>query len=114
MTGAAKTFMSDTTEYPPRYLEGIEHFNVCDFYESHEVWEALWADYQLGAEIDGREHHALAAAFDADRDRQNEIHATGLVLIRFSVGKVLSEPAEVLRVTEANLLARASQLRLTR
>ena len=30
----------------PRYLEGIEHFNVCDFYESHEVWEALWADYQ--------------------------------------------------------------------
>lgn len=46
MTGAVKTFMTDTTEYPPRYLEGIDHFNVCDFYESHEVWEALWADYQ--------------------------------------------------------------------
>ena len=27
-------------------LQGIEHFNVCDFYESHEVWEDLWADYQ--------------------------------------------------------------------
>jgi len=36
----------DSTDYDPRYLEGIEHFNVCDFYESHEVWEALWADYQ--------------------------------------------------------------------
>src|SRR5271165_5499112 len=37
--------MSDA-EYPSQYLQGIEHFNVCDFYESHEVWEALWADYQ--------------------------------------------------------------------
>ena len=33
-------------EYDPRYLEGIEHFNKCDFYEAHEVWEELWADYQ--------------------------------------------------------------------
>ena len=32
--------------YPPLYLQGIEHFNVCDFYESHEVWEELWTDYQ--------------------------------------------------------------------
>ena len=38
--------MSDDAAYAPQYLEGIEHFNVCDFYESHEVWEALWADYQ--------------------------------------------------------------------
>ena len=32
-------------QYDPRYLAGIEHFNVCDFYEAHEVWEELWADY---------------------------------------------------------------------
>jgi predicted metal-dependent hydrolase len=32
-------------EYDPRYLEGIEHFNRCDFFEAHEVWEHLWADY---------------------------------------------------------------------
>jgi uncharacterized protein len=32
--------------YDPRYLEGIEHFNKCDFYEAHEVWENLWADTQ--------------------------------------------------------------------
>ncbi|MGD9724185.1 MAG: DUF309 domain-containing protein [Pirellulales bacterium] len=38
--------MTDDTEYPELYLTGIEHFNACDFYESHEVWEALWADYQ--------------------------------------------------------------------
>ena len=38
--------MSNDSEYPELYLQGIEHFNVCDFYESHEVWEALWADYK--------------------------------------------------------------------
>ena len=30
--------------YDPRYLEGIEHFNRCDFFEAHEVWEELWKD----------------------------------------------------------------------
>src|SRR6478752_810733 len=30
--------------YDPRYLEGIEHFNKCDFFEAHEVWEERWAD----------------------------------------------------------------------
>ena len=32
--------------YHPLYLAGIEHFNVCDFFEAHETWEELWADYQ--------------------------------------------------------------------
>jgi uncharacterized protein len=30
--------------YDPRYLEGIEHFNKCDFFEAHEVWEDVWKD----------------------------------------------------------------------
>lgn len=37
--------MADS-EYDPRYLEGIEHFNACDFFEAHEVWEDVWKDYQ--------------------------------------------------------------------
>jgi predicted metal-dependent hydrolase len=32
--------------YDPLYLEGIEHFNKCDFFEAHEVWEDVWKDYQ--------------------------------------------------------------------
>lgn len=36
----------EPVEYPPLYLQGIEHFNECDFFEAHEVWEELWADYQ--------------------------------------------------------------------
>jgi predicted metal-dependent hydrolase len=31
--------------YDPRYLAGIEHFNQCEFFEAHEVWEDLWQDY---------------------------------------------------------------------
>ncbi len=34
------------SSYPPLYLQGIEHFNACDFFESHEVWEAIWTEYQ--------------------------------------------------------------------
>ncbi|ADB18348.1 protein of unknown function DUF309 [Pirellula staleyi DSM 6068] len=37
--------MTDETNYDHRYLEGIEHFNRCDFYEAHEVWEELWTEY---------------------------------------------------------------------
>ncbi len=32
--------------YDPRLVEGVKYFNECDFYEAHEVWEELWADYQ--------------------------------------------------------------------
>jgi len=37
--------MADS-EYEPLYLQGIEHFNACDFFEAHEVWEEVWTNYQ--------------------------------------------------------------------
>jgi predicted metal-dependent hydrolase len=36
----------DQPAYDPLYLKGIEYFNVCDFFEAHEVWEELWQEYQ--------------------------------------------------------------------
>src|ERR1700722_1339799 len=30
--------------YDPRYLGGVLFFNARDFFEAHEVWEALWMD----------------------------------------------------------------------
>lgn len=30
--------------HEPRYLAGIVLFNQGDFFEAHEVWEALWMD----------------------------------------------------------------------
>lgn len=39
--------MDDLDEqYDSRYLAGIEHFNVCDFFEAHEVWEELWVEIE--------------------------------------------------------------------
>jgi uncharacterized protein len=34
----------DANQYDPRYLAGIVLFNRGDFFEAHEVWEALWMD----------------------------------------------------------------------
>jgi predicted metal-dependent hydrolase len=34
----------DVGQYPPLYLKGIEFFNACEFFESHEAWEELWSD----------------------------------------------------------------------
>ncbi len=36
----------ETLQYDPRFLQGIQYFNNCDFFEAHEVWEDLWSDYQ--------------------------------------------------------------------
>lgn len=38
--------MMKETEYEQRYIQGIEYFNDCEFYEAHDVWEELWADYR--------------------------------------------------------------------
>jgi predicted metal-dependent hydrolase len=38
--------MGSSVGYDPLYLAGIEHFNACDFFEAHEVWEELWTEYQ--------------------------------------------------------------------
>ena len=35
---------ADDPAYDPRYLAGIVLFNRGDFFEAHEVWEALWMD----------------------------------------------------------------------
>lgn len=36
----------EPNDYDPRYLEGIRLFNDCEFFEAHDIWEELWADYQ--------------------------------------------------------------------
>lgn len=32
----------NAADYEPLYLQGIELFNRCDFFESHEAWEEIW------------------------------------------------------------------------
>src|SRR5437879_287850 len=35
---------TNAAPYDPRYLAGIVLFNRGDFFEAHEVWEALWME----------------------------------------------------------------------
>jgi hypothetical protein len=44
--GAAMTADATPADYDPLYLQGIVHFNACDYYESHEIWEELWTEYR--------------------------------------------------------------------
>lgn len=37
--------MDTSAEYDPRYLAGIVLFNRGDYFEAHEVWEAIWMDF---------------------------------------------------------------------
>jgi uncharacterized protein len=37
---------AEAVEYDPLYLQGIEYFNECEFFEAHEVWEELWTEYR--------------------------------------------------------------------
>ena len=37
-------------DFDPRYLQGIEYFNDCEFFEAHEVWEDLWQDLEGGSD----------------------------------------------------------------
>jgi predicted metal-dependent hydrolase len=43
-TSSTRSAPVDEDPYPPKYLEGIEFFNNCDFFESHEAWEELWQE----------------------------------------------------------------------
>ena len=36
----------ESADHGQLYQQGIEHFNACDFFEAHEVWEELWTDYR--------------------------------------------------------------------
>ncbi len=38
--------LADPVEYDDRFLKGVGYFNECDFFEAHDAWEELWADYQ--------------------------------------------------------------------
>jgi len=38
--------MNPDSDYTPLFLRGVELFNDCEFFESHDVWEELWAEYR--------------------------------------------------------------------
>lgn len=84
----------------------LPELNVPVVAQGHRyVLDGCWGDIGLAAEIDGRSVHALPAAFEADRIRQNHLHTSGIVVIRFTVRQVMATPSDVVAQTRAALAA---------
>lgn len=55
------------------------------------VLDGLWVEARLAVEIDGARWHLDAAAWEADQRRQNAIQAGGLLVLRFSVHRLVDD-----------------------
>ena len=107
----------DETSHDPRYLQGIEYFNDCEFFEAHEVWEELWADtsgesrkfYQGLIQVAVCLHHFgngnIRGAKKLFNSSTNYLRPYGPLYAGLDVDKLLSELeaccAEILASTEA-------------
>lgn len=58
--------------------------------------DALWRKLGIGVEIDGAAWHLDPASWERDLFRQNAIQATGVMLLRFPVRRLRTEPQRVL------------------
>lgn len=79
-------------------------------YQGVKRLDAYWEELFLGVEIDGRAVHAQPAAAEKDTRRQNAIHATGVLVIRYWVNSVITDQSYVLEDTAANMEARRALL----
>ena len=54
--------------------------------------DALWRSKRVAAEADGQAYHFDARAWGDDLRRQNAIHGAGVLLLRFPVRRLRTEP----------------------
>jgi very-short-patch-repair endonuclease len=67
--------------------------------------DASWPDRRVAVELDGWHAHMTRSAFARDRERSNALQNRGWIVLRFTHGQVVHEPAAVAR-TVADALAR--------
>jgi very-short-patch-repair endonuclease len=68
----------------------------------HYIDVAFQSD-RLAAEVDGREHHIDAVAFERDRRRQNRLVRAGWDVLRFTPTMIDSAPEEVVDTIQGTL-----------
>jgi Transcriptional regulator, AbiEi antitoxin/Protein of unknown function (DUF559) len=78
-------FLTLCGDDPPRVNEVVAGLEV-DFH---------WPDRRLIIETDGHEHHGTSAAFERDRERDQQLIAAGWTVIRFTHRQVHEEPARI-------------------
>lgn len=72
-------------------------------------YEIVGDQHRFAVELDGFEHHGTRGAFSYDRLRQNDLHASGRVVIRFSYDSIRFETERCVAQLQA-LLRRDSKL----
>lgn len=70
------------------------------------IVDALWRQYGVAVEIDGQSWHLDAESWQRDLGRQNLLHAAGIVLLRFPVIRLSSDPAGVVAELRATFNVR--------
>jgi very-short-patch-repair endonuclease len=75
-------------------------------------YEIRGAEQVLAIELDGFEFHSSRKAFSYDRLRQNDLHATGCTVVRFSYDSIRSETERCVSQLQS-LLALDPKLRLS-
>jgi hypothetical protein len=63
--------------------------------EDHLV-DALWADSKVIVELDGRAYHWSDAAFEHDRQRDNDLQLAGYRILRITWKRLTGEPVAVI------------------
>jgi hypothetical protein len=71
--------------------------------------DCLWPEHGVAVELDGRDAHERAAAFEEDRARDAAVSAIGLRPLRFTWRRLLTEPGDVIDELEATLVHRRSE-----
>lgn len=81
----------------PVALQGLYQYvspqqRVCVSGRTYYVdYEITGSERTLAIELDGFEHHSDRTAFSRDRMRQNDLHATGRIVVRFSYDAIRRE-----------------------
>ncbi len=72
------------------------------------VLDCYWPEYRLAVELDGRDAHERALAFESDRRKDAALTAIGLRPLRLTWSRVTYEPAELLADLTAAMNASSS------
>ncbi len=59
--------------------------------------DCYWPDYRFVVELDVFETHGTHAAFERDRERQEELLLAGITMTRVTGARLEREPEEVIR-----------------
>jgi hypothetical protein len=65
--------------------------------------DCLWREQRVIVELDGRRFHGGSTARDADRRRDNQLHASGWVVLRFTWDDIVERPDEVVALVRSAL-----------